>query len=256
MFEKNTVPPNVSLKTLNPRIPPLDRDCVVIDTTACSWTKTEKKRLALLNNFGASGSNAGLLLEEPPHVANAPCTTSLGLVGLSADTRGALEALRAAYVETLDKETHSGKALADVSYSSVARRRLYRYRLSVTGHSCEELARKLETASILDVNTPAEKIIFVCSGQGSQYLGMGGDLYHTVPKFREIVNECNSKLLSWSLPGILHILLPLDYPKLSAGDNLRAFQIAVFVIQYAVAIMWSSWGVRPDAVVGHRYVPS
>lgn len=254
MFQKSTIPPTVSLKTLNPRIPPLGKDYVVIDTSACSWAKGDRKRFALLNNFGASGSNAALLLEEPPAVSIVPFKTPLCLVGLSADTREALEALRASYIVTLNQKPHDDQFLADLSSTSMARRKLYRYRLSVSGRSCTELIRKLETASVLDVTMQSERTVFVCSGQGSQYLGMGGSLYHAVSKFRGVVDECHSKLLSWGFPGILHVLLPNDHPELSAKDSLQAFQTAIFVVEYAIATLWISWGVFPDAVVGHRYV--
>ena len=253
MLEMNVIPPTISLKTLNPRISSLDNDHVVISSSATSWVRTTKKRLALLNNFGASGSNATLLLEDPPETST-PCTeTPLALIGVSADTLEALEALRASYVDLLGRNHIDDQSLSDISYTCAVRRRLYRYRLSVAGHSCHDLARKLEVASIIDSSSFPEKTVFVFSGQGSQYLGMGADLYRAIPKFRKVVDECHSKLLSWNYPGVLHVILNHACP-LSENAQDQSFETAVFVIEYAIATLWMSWSIQPDILVGHRYV--
>ncbi|CAL1711886.1 unnamed protein product [Somion occarium] len=251
MFQNDVIPATISLKRLNPQIVPLHLDGTRIDTESCLWPKGQKKRLALLNNFGAAGSNAALLLEEPPELLTTPATLGNSVVlGLSCNSEEALVTLRTAYIRLLNDEVLDAPSLINIAYTSTARRQLYQYRVSVSGRSRRELVDKLENANFVDVEKPG-KTIFVFSGQGSQYLGMGGDLYRTVAQFRRIVDECHAKLLSWNLPGVLHIILRDGMLVHLENIHNCSLQTAVFVLEYALACLWMSWGVNPDAVVGH-----
>ncbi len=253
MLRKRTIPAVISLKTLNPAIVDLAADGTTIDTALTAWEapRGSEKRLCLLNNFGAAGSNAALILEEgssPSGNSTAPAF----IVGVSCESEASVEEQRAAYLKYIEENTADLSALTDFAYTATARRQTFRYRLAAVGKTKEELIASLRTAQALQVHENKGKVVFVFSGQGGQYSGMSATLYNSVPSFRQIVDQCHEKLVSWGFPGILSIINPAEGSPVD--EDFRSFQSAVFVLEYALAAMWVSWGIKPDAVVGHRYV--
>jgi acyl transferase domain-containing protein len=256
MLRNRAIPPVISLKQLNPKIKSLTSDGTCIDTELTQWTSTSSgggQRLALLNNFGAAGSNAALILEEAAVTSRSSDRAAHTFVlGFSCDTEQALEERRRAYLQYLRHGISDSDilSLSDFTYTATARRQLYGFRISATGKTKEELCGNLERASPADVRDIQGKLIFVFSGQGGQYEGMGARLYQSMPSIRHIIDYCHTKLLEWGYGGILHVINPQDGEH--AEDDFQAYQCAVFALECALASTWSSWGLRPDAVVGHR----
>jgi len=212
----------------------------------------------MLNNFGAAGSNGALLLEEYVDAASETLVQEAAtsfVVGLSAKSAEALNALRDRYVEWLNGPSSESESLSDIAYTATARRRLYDYRLAVTAGSKAELAEKLKSASGAKVSGGSSKVAFVFSGQGGQYLGMGSALYKTVPAFRSVVDECHDLLTKAGFPGITPIInAEGDKSGMTQIEEFEANQAAIFVLEYGLAKLWMSWGVKPEVVVGHRLV--
>lgn len=260
MLRNRTIPAVISLKQLNPNIPDLASDGTCIPTTNVPWNAPHDggRRIALLNNFGAAGSNVAALVEEAPEAPLVPSASGqvcVGafVVGIACDSEEAVETQRAAYVRHIETKVHDAQGLADFAYSATARRRAHRYRIAASASTKEGVCEALKRAQIVQAFDSAPgKIVFVFSGQGGQYIGMGKELYKTLPAFAKVVDECHEKLLSWGFPGILGLVSPAEDAPVE-GD-FRAFQQAVFVLEYALAMMWTSWGITPDAVAGHRYV--
>ncbi|KAI0055306.1 polyketide synthase [Artomyces pyxidatus] len=256
MLQHRTIPRLISLKNLNPRIANLLSDNTVIDTAHAPWNPSEEAstRVALLNNFGAAGSNGALILEEfvsPTPGLQAPAQAAY-VVGLSAKTVEALSTLRDRYIDWLNDAASIDTPLQDIAYTATARRRIYDHRLAVTAGNKQELAEKLKSASGVEVPKAQGKIAFVFSGQGGQYLGMGATLYRTVPLFREAVDECHSFLTASGFPGVVQIIAPeADGSGLSQLEEFEANQAAIFALEYALAKLWMSWGIVPEVVVGH-----
>ncbi|KAI0919364.1 Type I Iterative Polyketide synthase (PKS) [Taiwanofungus camphoratus] len=257
MMRKRVIPAVISLKQLNPRIPELSIDGTCIDTEPTTWTtmREGEKRLALLSNFGAAGSNSALVLEEPP-TPQLPMTIEAPgavILGLSCESAAAAEQLRESYVHRIMESVDDQFSLADFAYTATARRQLYRYRIAAYGRSKEDLCSNLKEAQLVEVKAERGKVVFLFSGQGGQYLGMGTDLYRSIPAFRQKVDQCHRKLTSWGYPGILGIINPSseDSPDSGATGSFEAFQSAVFVLESALASLWMSWGIQPDAVAGH-----
>ncbi|PCH42158.1 ketoacyl-synt-domain-containing protein [Wolfiporia cocos MD-104 SS10] len=246
------IPAAISVKRLNPRIADLALDNTRINTEATSWGDLGdgRKRLAVLNNYGAAGSNSALILEEPPSIPKVDEASSPSiLLGFSAKTEEALERLRLKYIAALNRDVRDYTSLSDFAYTATVRRQIYRYRISVSSSLREDICSSLSIARVVDANSLRGKIIFVFSGQGGQYLGMGVGLYESILSFRRTVDRCHRKLLSWGFSGVLHIL-----QKQAAHDaslDVEAQQSALFVLQYALATLWMSWGIRPDALAGH-----
>ncbi|KAG6829310.1 Type I Iterative PKS [Tricholoma furcatifolium] len=254
MLQHRTIPPQISFKTLNPRIPPLHNDHTVIDAASAPWLPAphSSTRLALLNNFGAAGSNSAVLVEEYQRLDIAPSSSGMTyfVFGLSAKDNSALERLRLKYLDFLDGcEKHS---FADIAYSMTARRQIYNHRLAVSARTIEDLRLKLRRALPVQTNSQELCIAFVFSGQGGQYLGMGRSLYRSSQLFRSYVDECHTILIDGGFPGVLAIIdSDCSASGLGAFEELEAYQASIFALQYALGQLWISWGISPSAVVGH-----
>lgn len=254
MFHHRTIPPQISLKQLNPRIPDLMKDFIEVNYESSPWAPQSNRRLASLSNFGAAGSNVAVILEEPPVLSSRCPTTTLRafILGLSCDSEAALHKLRAAYLDHIDCLSDDSPHLADLCYTATARRQLYSHRLIASGTTKESLRESLSKSPVTQANEVPGKTIFVFSGLGGQYRGMGQGLYNGLPEFRKLVDHCERILLSRGYPCVRHILESDGTPLEEAG--VQMVHLAMFVLEYSLACLWMEWGVLPDAVVGHRCV--
>lgn len=256
MFKHRTIPCVISCKNLNPSIAPLKSDNTIIDAVRTEWKAFRgQPRVALLNNFGAAGSNVAVLIEEARPIDRAELPGHLAYIfGLSAKTESALEELRDRYVQWLEKSESNAK-LADIAYTMTARRCIYEHRIAVQASTQNELIEKLKKSSPVRVQGGPGKVVFVFSGQGGQYLGMGKTLYETSNIFRKHVDECHSFLVGCGFVGITQILLAGEGGSgLTKFEEFESYQSAMFSLEYAIAKLWMSWGLIPAAVVGHRCV--
>lgn len=261
MLRHQTIPRQILLNNLNPKIAPLDLDHTIISTSQIAWPGPPDghNRMALLNNFGAAGSNTALLLEEY-RAKSSPTSDAQEhlLFGLSAKTESALDTLRSRYMAWLQDPASANAALSDIAYTATARRQIYPYRLGVTANGKRQLAEKLKTATPVHVTGAVDGVVFVFSGQGSQYLGMGASLYRTCPVFRQHIDECNRFLVGAGFPSILRIITAEPGAEdigLTREETFEAYQTSIFAVEYALAKLWMSWGITPVAVVGHRCAP-
>ncbi|KAK4446924.1 Non-reducing polyketide synthase rads2 [Podospora aff. communis PSN243] len=254
MFGTDTVPPQAGMPhALNPRFPPLSELNIEIPSESKPFPKTQSsqpKRI-LLNNFDAAGGNACMLLEEYSH--SLPSETdprSSHVVVTSARTLAAHHANKRKLLEWL--RSNPTVRIEDVAYTTTARRMHHPLRSACTASSTSELIAKLEDS----IGAPDAKatssspppVVFVFGGQGSQYAGMGSELYHTSPPFREKVDLCASICEEHGFPPFLHLLA-------ESGDIQRATpvqtQLGVLVLELGLAALWASVGVQPSMVVGH-----
>ncbi|KZP21464.1 putative polyketide synthase [Athelia psychrophila] len=256
MFQHQTIPRQILFSELNPEIAPLGLDHTVISTSHVRWPSTRgSNRFALLNNFGAAGSNAALLLEE--YQDGSPAAVEFHehvMLGISAKTEKALMDMRSGYITWLQKPDNAKIALSDIAYTVTARRQIYPHRLALSVCDRQELVEQLTTAIPIHVSNTADGVVFVFSGQGSQYIGMGASLYRTCPLFRQHIDECNSILIDANFSSILSIIMADEDAEdigLSRDATLEAYQTSIFAIEYSLAKVWMSWGISPVAVVGH-----
>ncbi|KAH9928292.1 acyl transferase/acyl hydrolase/lysophospholipase [Fomitopsis serialis] len=189
----------------------------------------------------------------PPKPAHAAEPVAV-VLGLSGDSAEAVEELREHHIRALTDDTRT--SLVDLAYSSTAAcggATPAKYRLAVSGRSREELAEKLRAASVVPgVGESPRKVAFLFSGQGGQSFGMGAALYRAVPTFRQAIDECQEKLVSWGFEEMLPFIQGVSQDD-ESGRTLEAEHTALFSLEYALARMWTVWGVVPDAVLGHRW---
>ena len=261
MLKASKIPPQVGFHTLNPKLQGLAFRNIRIPTSIQNWNRSSPHtpRRALLNNFGAAGSNAALILEEyrSPTLKNGLerlSRTAYNLV-LSARSIQALRDLTQEYLRMFQQEAYE-ISLADICYSATARRQKHKYISSHVGSTVEEFAEKLQPQL---VNFPQNDylkrnpVVFVFSGQGSIYRGMGKELLHTCPVFKNAVAECDLLLTKNGFSYITTSTLIDGSSTPDRGhDNLVIDQVACFVLEYALATMWMSWNIQPDLVIGHR----
>ena len=259
MLQHRKIPRLISLADLNPRIPDLAADHTLIDTESQPWNlaRVGLPRMALLNNFGAAGSNCALLLQEyvPPASQEGSASSVVPYIfGLSAKTESALDSIRTQVIRWLDCAQAQDVPLHDISYSLTARRQIYEHRVSFMARTRQELVENLLSGpSTVRISNKPAQAAFVFSGQGGQYIGMGHSLYKSVPLFQGIIDQCHSFLVRSGFAGVVQFIAPEDSQStLPEMKQLEVSQSAIFALEYALAQLWISWGVTPAVVFGHR----
>ncbi|WP_437759716.1 non-ribosomal peptide synthase/polyketide synthase [Sorangium sp. So ce1389] len=269
-LQHEEIPPNLHFKKLNPRIS-LEGTPFVIPAEPVPWKAGERPRLAGVSAFGMSGTNAHVVVEEaPPRPApqrEAGALHGFHLLPLSARSPGALRATAEAverYLAALPEEADgeaaaAASSLADVCYTASVRRGHHEERLSVVGRSRDELRAGLqafvrsEPCAGLSTGQAApgqkRRLVFVFSGQGSQWVGMGRQLLAEEPIFRGAMERCDALLREHGQISVIDELRA-DAQR-SRLDDTEVTQPALFALQVSLVELWRALGVAPDAVVGH-----
>ncbi|WP_424102387.1 beta-ketoacyl synthase N-terminal-like domain-containing protein [Moorena producens] len=246
-----------------------------VSTKLSPWQTNGKTRIAGVSSFGFSGTNAHAILEEAPVKAKSQKSKlkiqdglerAVHLLTLSAKTETALGELVNSYQNSL--KTHRELKVADICHTANTGRAQFHHRLAVVASNQQELVEKLrqhqkkeEVGGIysgeLTNNTTVPKIAFLFTGQGSQYVNMGRQLYQQAPTFREAINQCEeilSSLETFKETSLREILYPAaDKEQLSTSllDQTAYTQPVLFALEYALFKLWQSWGIKPNVVMGH-----
>jgi len=255
-----TIPPHLHFTRLNPLIS-LDQTCLVIGRNACPWPSGLVPRFAGVSSFGFGGTNAHIVLEEAPsfparknHLPNSDAGP--WLLPISARDERALVELVHDYSEFLaDGRSEEKDRIRDICYTAGLRRWHHPVRAAFVGKTSADLAEHMrayleETArERKTIAAGPGKLAFVFSGHGSQWVGMGCSLLESEPAFAKAIRECDSAVRSMSGWSVLEAMA-------ASADNSRlneteVFQPVLFAIQTALAALWRSWGIVPEAVIGH-----
>ncbi|WP_051836754.1 type I polyketide synthase [Streptomyces sp. NRRL WC-3742] len=254
------IPPQPHLRNVNPAID-LATLPVEFPLAVKPWPRSEQPRLAGVSSFGASGTNAHVVLEEAPAQQPRPAAPAdtEHVVTLSARTPAALRALTERWVDKLAALGDDADVAGLAAAANTGRAR-FGHRLAVRAGSPDalrdRLRRHLDAEEVAEVRTgevPAgrrPKVGFLFTGQGSQYQGMAMELHRTDPGFRDDLDEC-AALLTDHLDHPLLSVLAGEHGTEGLIDSTRYTQPALFSVQYALARLWMRWGVRPAAMAGH-----
>ena len=247
-IQQQQIPPHLHLKTLNPHITITDTP-LSISTERLAWQYEQK--LAGVSSFGFGGTNAHIILASPPvsSTKKADIERPKHILSLSAKTEPALQALAKAYVSYF--QSYPTISVADICFTANTARSHFEHRLAVVADSVDNFIKKLSNTNDCVINensTKTSKIAFLFTGQGSQYVGMGHELYETQPTFRKTIDHCDEILRDYLEKPLLKIL----YSDNNSQLNETAYtQPALFALEYALAKLWQSWGIKPSIVMGH-----
>jgi len=252
-------------------------NCHVVLEEAPEQVKSQKSKV----NQSLMGETPKTALANPEGVKN---DRTLHIFTLSAKSQKTLSELAQNYAVYL--KSNADASLADICFTANAGRKHFNHRLAVTAFSIEQLGSQLlafgqqttplsngatnsplltgaenviSSVGALGAIPPAtqkERIAFLFTGQGSQYVGMGRQLYETQPTFRAALDHCAQILRPDMDKPLLEVLYPdrerenLPQSK-SPIDETAYTQPALFALEYALFELWKSWGIEPDVVMGH-----
>ncbi|GHI10360.1 type I polyketide synthase [Streptomyces cellostaticus] len=225
-------------------------------TESREWPRDGRPRRAGVSAFGVSGTNAHLILEEAPEEAAQQPPAPAGVVPLVVSARS--EASLAGQAERLASfiEGGDGVSLASVAGALVSSRAVLSERAVIVAESDAEalaglqaLARGESAAGVVSGSGAPGKVVWVFPGQGSQWVGMGRELLDASPVFAERIAECAAALEPWIDWSLVDVLRGDAAPELL--ERVDVVQPASFAVMVGLAAVWSSVGVRPDAVLGH-----
>ena len=256
------IPPSLYFEKPNPHIP-FDELPLRIQTTLSPWPAESGPALAGVSSFGFGGTNAHVVLEEaPPGIIGMPeAEREIGthLLPLSARSPEALKSLARAYQNFL-ATPESAASLPDICYTASVRLSHHEHRLAVTGNSPAQLVESLEAFGLGEarpglssgrkVSARRRRLVFVFPGQGGQWFGMGRRLLEQEPVFREVIERCDLAMRPYGDWSLLTELTATNAAQ-SRLNEIEIIQPALFAIQVALAALWCSWGIEPQAVVGH-----
>jgi len=271
------IPPSLHFEKPNPKID-FDNSPLYVNTRLSEWKTNGTPRRAGVSSFGLGGTNAHVILEEAPPQESSGKSRPWQLLVLSAKTHSALKTATAKLAEQLKQQPDLN--LADVAYTLQVGRRAFPHRRTVVCRDIEDALAALQDpkrvlTSIQETST--RPVAFMFTGLGSHYLNMGWELYQVEPTFQGAVDDCCEFLK----PHLGLDLKDVIYPNKNQNDalvqqrsglDLRQMlgrdqeqpdeatekfnqtcltQPAIFVIEYALAQLWMSWGIRPVALIGY-----
>lgn len=261
MLQHSKVPPMAGFQALNPKIPPLEPENLCINTEVLPWEAPTKA--ALVNSYGAAGSNSALVCCEAPKSLDRARAWTDATAGLPYPIF-----LSAATIESLERYFHelrgylmriSEVSLRDLSFTLYERRKHHPIRWAATARNIEDLIKAL-TCSVEDAfelksarpsgseNASVKPVVLVFSGQNKQTIELAPSLYRSFPAFRRHLQKCNEVATELGYSPVLPFLFSSE-----PIADIVALQCGTFAVQYACARTWLDAGLEVAAVVGHSF---
>ena len=260
-----TIFPSLHFTRLNPNID-LRQAPVQIPTVPTPWPAGPRPRVAGVNSFGFSGTNAHAILQEMPardeSGVEAPSQEGLPVrplapIVISGKTAQSLQELVEKWTNALD-DGDAGE-VADLAFTAATGRSHFRHRLAVVAQTTDELSDKLHSwregrmsRGVFAGQTAlrrSPKIAFVFTGQGAQYAGMGKQLYATEPRFKAAIDRCAALMDKELGAPLVDVMFGAEAAKFLS--DTRYVQPSLFAIEYALADLLRHWGIEPSIVIGH-----
>ncbi|VAW74515.1 Polyketide synthase modules and related proteins [hydrothermal vent metagenome] len=258
-MQHRQIPRQLHIKNMNPEFD-IEGSRLTIPLKMTAWPESQLPRQAAISSFGFGGALVHMVLEE-----SKPKMTSVekikrgnhfNLMVLSAKTADALRQLAKSWIQFL--ETQRFDSMLNLCHIMATRRSHFRYRLTATESAQSGFRQSLQNASVVDsaagvAVSDANSTAFIFSGQSGQFAGMGHHLYADYEVFREAFDRCARTFDSAGSPTLMTIVFsnnePRDIDSLTSLE--RWSQPALFALEYALAKLWMSWGVKPAVLLGH-----
>jgi amino acid adenylation domain-containing protein len=250
------LPPSLNFTEPNPKID-FGNSPFYVNTKLTEWRANGAPRRAGVSSFGIGGTNAHVILEEAPPVETSSSSRPWQLLTLSAKTGAALEKATQLLAEKLKGDAEVN--LDDVSYTTQVGRQVFAHRrvaLCADKANAVSVLESLEPARVLNgfKEGAPPSVAFLFPGQGTQYANMARQLYEREPVFASEIDKCVELLKTHLDLDLRDLLFPPEAQVEEAARQLEqtaVAQPALFVVEYALARLWLSWGVKPAAMLGH-----
>jgi len=254
-IQNRVLPPSLNFNEPNPAINFADGPFYVQQKLQ-PWQPENGRRVAGVSSFGVGGTNAHVIVEEAPAVPASDESHRWQLLPISARTPAALEQATDRLAEFL--ASHPGLSLTDVAFTLQQGRKAFAHRRILAARSVDEAAALLKKRDrqrvFTDVHEPSGcPVAFMFPGPNALYVNIGLEAYRTEKTFRELVDFCSEFLKPHLGFNLRQALFPATEGIPDAVASLKrtpVAQTATFVIEYALARLWMSWGVSPEVMIG------
>ncbi|GES58229.1 BcPKS16, polyketide synthase [Aspergillus terreus] len=255
MLQHNQIPPQASHRVWNPKIPPLSPDRMVIANTLQPWPAAFKA--ALVNSYGAAGSNAAVICCEPPTPRaslDSPIPNQRYPIILSAATVTSLRRYQQVLVKYLTSAESPRPSLGEIAYTLSEMRQRHEYFVTFETTDNNDLVQKLGRA---DEDQPvirerlakfptAPPVVLMFGGQSRQTISLPRQFYERFPSFRAYLDQCDDILQELQYPPILPAVFDTEIQ-----SDIVVLQTGFVAVQYASARTWLDAGLRVNALIGH-----
>lgn len=250
------LPPSLNYTAPNPRID-FEHSPFYVNAKLKPWDTNGKPRRAAINSLGVGGTNAHIILEEAPERKSSNASRKNQIICLSARTRQALDALSDKLGNCLQERPDL--SLADIAHTLRVGRKTQAFRRVLVGETTDDVATTLverphNRVSNLQYAGSTPSVVFMFTGQGSQYINMGKGLYESEAVFKQALDECINGLEAHLDTNLLELMFPHKDSEPEAKEKLQQTkytQPALFALEYALAKQLMHWGITPDAMIGH-----
>ncbi len=250
------IPPSLNFERSKPELN-LDTSPFYVNTKLGEWKQTDNPRRAGVSSFGVGGTNAHAIIEEAPSLQLPDVEQKWNLLTISARSEASLKKASENLLEYLEK--NPGTNLSDAAFTLQLNRRHFEYRRTLICKDRNDAISALKNCNSDAIQSrravlQGNSLVFMFTGQGSQYVGMGQELYETEPKFHEMIDYCAQAIESNLGLDLRDLIFTRDSSQEDPTHMLtqtNMTQPALFIIEYALAKLWENLGLRPAAMIGH-----
>jgi len=246
------IPASLHYNTANPAIN-FEGGPFYVNTNLTDWQSDQPLR-AGISSFGIGGTNAHIVIEEAPRKQHTDQPEGYYLLTLSAKTPGALSRIEANLLEFLEKNPRL--AIADIAWTLNKSRSSFNYRKMLVADSRQSAINSLKASpdqsKTKKIQKESKTLVFMFSGQGSQYVNMGRGLYESEPFFKKEIDRLFS--IAQNITGVDY--REIVFPSLDAAperriDDTENTQPILFIMEYALAKQLQEYGIKPNVMIGH-----
>jgi acyl transferase domain-containing protein/acetyltransferase-like isoleucine patch superfamily enzyme/acyl carrier protein len=250
------LPPSLNFEKPNPALD-LENTPFFVNAELTDWKTQGFPRRAGVSSIGVGGTNAHVILEEAPDPEPSGQSRPWQLLVWSARTKNALEEATLRLNEFF--QSNPDVDLADTSHTLQVGRKGFQHRRALVCRSVEDAGaalREMDKQRVLSTQTDdsLRSVVFMFPGGGAQYPDMGRGLYESEPVYRSAVDDCFEQLEGDMARKLRSLMFPTGESLEAAAKELEnpTYSIlSIFIVEYALAQLWISWGVQPVALTGH-----